>query len=203
MQNLGQMTRGGNAMRNSNSSNMTSADLSSHLGPVSGGHLYVQFSYERVRLSNDGPTNGQFETRLCVEISPKGDRLTTARRYISEEDAAREFPYEYANFSEYESVPTSGTPLFELPGISQSQIALLTLHNLRSIEDVAKCPPELINFMGMDVIQAATTARKWMQSKSENAPMIEAATKEAELDAKLMAISRQRFIPASPSCPGE
>lgn len=181
------------------STNMTNRDLSSHLGPVAGsGGLNVQFFYVKVRITSRNPErNGKFQDRLCIAKMPKGDRLTIATRFISEEQAMQAFPREFAMFRQYESVPTSGTPLQELPGISQSQIALLLLNNLRSIEDVANCPSELINGMGMDVRQAYQVAKRWCQQRDDAAPMIAQAEHEARetqqreaLEARLAAAER-------------
>lgn len=165
------------------SSNMTDRDLSSHLGPVAGsGGLNVQFFYAKVRItSRDPERNGKFEDRLCIAKMPKGDRLTIATRFISEEQAMQDFPREFAMFRQYESVPTSGTPLQELPGISQSQIAILLLNNLRSIEDVADCPAELINGMGMDVRQAYQVAKLWCKNRDDAAPILAQAERDAVL----------------------
>lgn len=168
------------------SRNLTDIDLSSHLGPVqSSGGLYVQFFYAKVRIHSTDPTrNGKWVTRLCVAKIPRGDRLTIACRYISEAEAMRQFPHEFAMFKQYESVPTAGTPLQDLPGISQSQIAYLTINNIRSIEDLCALHQEQVNGMGMDVVQAHAVAQRWMSQKTASEPMIEAARTDAKLSAE-------------------
>lgn len=174
--------------------NLTGSDLSSHLGPVGGGGggLYIQFFYARVKIQSVDPTlNGKYDTRLCVAKVPKGDRLTIATRFIDEEQAAREFPMEYAQFKQYEAVPTSGTPLHELPGISQSQIAYLTIYNVRSIEDLAAMAQEQVSQMGLEAAQAYSVAKKWIISKSDAKPMLDSAQAETVLAAELKSIRDQ------------
>ena len=182
------------------SRNLTDSDLSSHLGPVAGsGGLHVQFFYSKVRIASTNPAlNGKWSTRLCVAKIPRGDRLTIACRYISEDEAMRQFPREFAMFKQYDAVPTSGTPLHDLPGISQSQIAYLTIHNLRSIEDLLSMQPEQINGMGMEVVQAYAVAKRWMATKTDAGAMLSAAQTDATMSVenqamreKLAAIERR------------
>lgn len=174
--------------------NLTGSDLSSHLGPVGGGSggLYIQFFYARVKIQSVDPAlNGKYETRLCVAKVPKGDRLTIATRFIDEEQAAREFPMEYAQFKQYEAVPTSGTPLHELPGISQSQIAYLTIYNVRSIEDLAALPQEQASQMGLEAAQAYSVAKRWIGTKSGAQSMLDSAQAETAMAAELKSMKDQ------------
>lgn len=172
------------------SRNLTDSDLSSHLGPVAGsGGLHVQFFYAKVRISSTDPAlNGTWATRLCVAKIPRGDRLTIACRYITEAEAMRQFPREFAMFKQYGAVPTSGTPLHDLPGISQSQIAYLTIHNLRSVEDLLAMQQEQINGMGMEAVQAYAVAKRWMAQKSDSSQILEAAQADAQMLVELQAL---------------
>lgn len=167
--------------------NLTDRDLSSHLGPVAGtGGLNVQFFYVRTRVESANPErNGNYRTRLCVAKMPKGDRLTIAVRFITEEQAMQQFPREFSMFKQYQDVPTQGTPLHELPGITQSQIGVLVIHNLRCIEDVAACDDALINQMGYDARQAKKLAVRWIENLKGNADLIDTAKTDAARDAEL------------------
>lgn len=167
--------------------NLTDRDLSSHLGPVAGtGGLNVQFFYVRTRVESANPErNGMYRTRLCVAKMPKGDRLTIAVRFITEEQAMQQFPREFSMFKQYQDVPTQGTPLHELPGITQSQIGVLVIHNLRCIEDVAACDDALINQMGYDARQAKKLAVRWIENLKGNADLIDTAKTDAARDAEL------------------
>lgn len=167
--------------------NLTDRDLSSHLGPVAGtGGLNVQFFYVRTRVESANPErNGMYRTRLCVAKMPKGDRLTIAVRFITEEQAMQQFPREFSMFKQYQDVPTQGTPLHELPGITQSQIGVLVIHNLRCIEDVAACDDALISQMGYDARQAKKLAVRWIENLKGNADLIDTAKTDAARDAEL------------------
>lgn len=173
--------------------NLTNLDLSTHLDGVAGkGGLNVQFFYARSRVESANPErNGQWRTRLCVAKMPKGDRLTIATRFITEEQAMREFPREFSMFKQYQDVPTQGTPLHELPGITQSQIAVLVVHNLRCIEDVAACDDALVNGMGYDARQAKKLAVRWLENVRGNTELINSATVDAARDAENARLRKQ------------
>ena len=147
--------------------NLTERDFSDSMGPVAGsGGLYVQFFYMRVQIkSRNARTNGNFETRLCVAKQPKGDRSTIAAQPITEAEAQRQFPMEWARFKQYQDTPTAGTPLSELPGISQSQIMLLVLHGIRSIEDLVGLDETVVQNVGLDAVTARKIALKWTARK--------------------------------------
>lgn len=173
--------------------NLTDRNLGTLMQEVAGhGGLNIQFFYVRTRVETANVArHGQFRTRLCVAKMPKGDRLTIATRFITEEQAMREFPREFSMFKQYQDVPTLGTPLHELPGITQSQIAILVLHNLRSIEDVANCPDEIVSQAGYDAREAKKLAVRWVANKVGNADTIEAARKDAERDAELARLRKE------------
>lgn len=166
------------------SRDLTSADLSSHLGLVASrgaGGLHIQFFYARVRIDNrDSQYNGQTQTRLCVAKQPVGDRYSIAVRYISEDQARQQFPVEFESFKRYEATPTSGTPLHELPGASQSQIGLLVLNGVRSIEDLASLAEEQANQIGYDAALAYRLAKKWIARRDDSSEQIKAAEVEAK-----------------------
>lgn len=176
--------------------NLTDRDLSSHLGPVPGAGregLNIQFFYVRVRVESQDPiTNGTYQTRLCVAKNPKGDRLTVATRFITEDRAALEFPREFAMFKQHEDVPTAGTPLYELPGVTQSMIGLLTIYNLRCIEDVAACADEHIGQMGADGRAAKKLAQRWMALRDQSADLIDNAKLDAARDAEIQRLQADK-----------
>lgn len=181
--------RGGNPL----APNLTGRDLSSHLGSVSGaGGLYIQFFYLQVRIQSADPAlNGKFQTRLCVAKVPRGDRYTVSTRFISEERAAAEFPQEFAAFKTYQSVPTAGTPLQELPGISQSQIAYLTIYNVRSIEDLAALQDHQIQSIGPEARQAHALATRWLAQRNGARDIIAESELEVARSAEIAALKKR------------
>lgn len=173
-------------MQNGSSPNLSDRDLSSVFGGEvqSSGGLMVQFFYHRVRLGGKNtPNAGKFETRLAVALKPRGDMLTLAVRPITEEEAQRQFPAEWQQFKMYQDAPTRGTPLHELPGATQSMIAILVLGGIRSIEDLVHLPEDVCQQMGMDALQAQKLAKIWIQRKAGAAEDINLAERLAENEA--------------------
>lgn len=168
------------------SPNLSGSDLSSVFGGEvqSSGGLMVQFFYHRVRLGGrNTPNAGKFETRLAVALKPRGDMLTLAVQPITEDEAQRRFPGEWQQFKMYMDTPTRGTPLHELPGATQSMIAILVLGGIRSIEDLVNLPRDVCQQMGMDALQAQKLAGIWIQRKNGATEDIGIAERQAELEA--------------------
>ncbi|MFE3836921.1 hypothetical protein [Pseudogemmobacter sonorensis] len=175
--------------------NLTGSDLSHDMAPVAGsGGLHIQFFYLQLRVTDPDPAkNGGYVTKLCIAKMPKGDSKTVATRFISEAQAMREYPQQFAQFKATGEVPTSGTPIAELPGISQAQIGLLLIHNIRSIEDLVSLPSERVQMMGIDVHAAWRVATLWLERKTENADLTEAAVRETALEQKAVAAETARI----------
>lgn len=184
-----QATRGGNRF----SRDLTDTDLSSHLRSVTAsGGIHVDFFHRKVRIkSRSAAVNGTFETRLCVAKQPKGDRATRAVRFIDPETAQRLYPREYAMFQEYHEVPTTGTPLDELPGISMSQMGILTLNGLRSVEDLVELSEDQVGQIGLDAIKAYKVAKSWVERREEARDKIDVADVEARFQMQMETMARQ------------
>ena len=169
---------------------MSHADLGQAMpGVTATGGVLARFFYTRVKLkTQNAEHNGKWETRLCVAKQPKSDRDTVATSEISVEDAKRYFPREYDHFVRNEDAPTTGTPISELPGITMSQIGLLTLSGLRSIEDVAELDHDQAREIGFDAIRAHKQAKLWLErSEAEGSSIALAdvqARYEQEIDAR-------------------
>lgn len=179
-----QQNAGGSAL----APNLTQMDLSSVFGGAvqSSGGLLVQFFYYRVQFGGrQNPLKGKFETRLAVALQPRGDRLTVAVRNLTEEQAQRDFPAEWQHFKVYMDTPTSGTPLHELPGATQSMIGLLALHGIRSIEDMANLPGEVCAQIGMDAQTASRLAKIWLGRKEGSQDDIMTAERLATTESAL------------------
>ncbi|MEM6624469.1 MAG: hypothetical protein AAF674_19775 [Pseudomonadota bacterium] len=172
---------------------LTHQDFGSSMGGVtSSGDVLIQFSYENVLVDSTNPEEPPtVETRLCVTRQPIGDRLTQSKRYITSDEAAQRYPEQWALFQRYQVVPTTGLPLHELPGITQSQIAILVLHGVRSVEDLVNCGPDVINQIGMEANTARGVAVKYMKAKEDNAEVIDAGAMEVRFNAKIEQLERQ------------
>lgn len=149
----------------------------------SGEGLLVNFFYAKVKTRNrDAEFNGKIQTRLCVSKQPRGDRSTVAVRYITEEQASREFPQQFAMFKDMGEVMTSGTPLDELPGISISQIGLLVVSGIRSVEDLAGVSDDVVAQIGREASVAQKTAKAWLKRKAGAEDVLNVAEMEASRD---------------------
>jgi hypothetical protein len=166
------------------SRDLSDANLSSHMAPVAGsGGLLVNFFYVRVKTRNrDAEHNGKMETRLCVSKQPRGDRSTVAMNFISEKQAETLFPAEFSMFKDMGEVMTTGTPLHELPGISMSQIGMLAINGLRSVEDLVDLSDDVVAQMGLDATKAKKVAQLWLQRRDAETETIDQADLEARMD---------------------
>lgn len=157
--------------------------------PVHGnGQINIQFFYTRVMIESADPTlNGKVETRLCIARKPIADRWTISTDFISEQEAERRYPQQFAAFRDYEDIPTTGTPLHEVPGLSQSMIALFVLNGLRAAEDIVEVGDDHIGQMGFEAIKAAQIVRRWLANNTANADIISAAEVEASYAQRMKA----------------
>lgn len=169
---------------------MSGDDFSGTMAPVaSSGGLTITFFYDRIRATD--PLNpakpGDWRVVLCVRKRIHGDRLTEAVDIISEDVAHAMYPREFAWFKQNEDVPTNGTPLYELPGVSQSQVALLVIHGIRCVEDLVGMTDDQIGQMSSPDARAVyAVAKRWWATKQNSADLLadaaKAAADKAELD---------------------
>lgn len=161
--------------------------------PVAGHGVIVSFFYDRSVI--DDPTNpethGKAQTVLCVAVKPKGDRYTISHRRISEEMARRKYPREFQAFKEIEDVPDSGTPIAELPNMTASQIAELSIWGLRTVEDLLYLDEVKLGQISMDAIRARKLAEAWQKRREDAGDMVAAADIEARYKTALDAAEKR------------
>lgn len=146
------------------------------LGEVtSKGGLIVRFRYTQIEA------NGRFVDRLVVEQQPRGDRSTVSTRYITDEQAKVLFPEQYAKFTAAGGHATEGTPLAEIPGMTNSYIGRLTMHGLTSVEDLLSTSMDQLQQIGRDAVAAHEIAAEWSKNHSEAKEHIERAGDTADL----------------------
>lgn len=166
----------------------TSADLGSAFGAVQGRGIYVAFQWDMVKLDTiDVEKNGKRVRRLRIMKQPIGDPNTSSSSYISEAEAAQLYPAEWEYFNKHGDMPATGTALSELPGISNSQIQIMQLSGLRSIEDVLSVGEEVIAKIGLEGRFVRSVADQWMKVKEDNSELTDYAAVKASTDAKLTA----------------
>lgn len=157
------------------------------LGEVtSKGGLIVRFGYRRI------DANGRMVDRLVVEQQPRGDRSTVSLRYITEEQATKLFPEQYARFSQARGHVSNGTPLSEIPGITNSHIGRLTLHGLTSVEELLKTSTVALQQIGRDAVKAHEIASDWATGRDLAAEIIDRADVTAELLEQKTALQTER-----------
>lgn len=175
-------------MRNMLVTGQTHANLGAGFTSVQGRGIYISFQWDMVRLSTVDPQkNGSRERRLRLIKQPIGDPSTTASSYITPESAQKLYPAEWEYFTKHGDMPESGTPLSELPGISVSQIQLMQISGLRSIEDLLSVGPEKISTIGYEARYVRSVAEEWQKRKNENAPMTDYAEAKAAQSAAVAA----------------
>jgi len=169
-------------------SQATHKDLGSAFSSVSGKGVYISFQWDMVTLKTVDPErNGKRERRLRLMRQPIGDPSTSSSSYITEAQAAEIYPAEWEYFSKYSDMPTSGTQLSELPGISASQIQIMNLNGLRSIEDILAVQPEIIDRIGFEGRYVHSLAAEWQKKTEDSADMIDFAKQSAQTAAALAA----------------
>lgn len=148
--------------------------------------IQVQFFYAPVQLTSADPAfDKKVVTRLCIKRRPLSDRKTMPIEFISEEQAMREFPREFAMFQEYGEVPMDGTPLSEVPGLSRADVSRLNAMGLRSAEDVASLSRDMAEQQGRDMMRAWKIITSWVKVNADNKAMVEMAERDAALNAEM------------------
>lgn len=172
---------------------LTGEDLSSHMGNriSSKSGLAIGFFWGQVRVKSVDPSKNKTESRLFVAKQIKGDPRTISHQPITKEQAAREFPREWAFFEEFEDVPEFGTPLKELPGVSQSQIGQLMAHGLKCIEDLENISNEQAMEASRDIAHARNVALKWLEKRDSNSDVLMNAENATNAEVALKAMQER------------
>lgn len=173
-------------------SDQTVRDLGQSFGNVAGKGIYITFRWVEIRLeTTNEEKNGQRVRRLQIHKQPIGDPSTAATSYIKPEVAAQLYPAEWEYFHKHGDMPATGTPLTELPGISVSQIQIMNLAGLRSVEDVINTPMELIDRIGIEGQNVRTVADNWMKKAEDDAELIDYAEQITQMQ-NANAVERRR-----------
>lgn len=166
----------------------THKDLGSAFSSVQGRGIYVSFQWHMIRLETVDPEkNGKRVRRLRLIKQPIGDPNTASSDYITKEKAAELYPAEWEYFTKNGDMPTTGTALSELPGISNSQIQIMQLSGLRSIEDVMSVGDEVIDRIGHEGRFVRSVAEEWDKRRVEGAEVTDYAEVKAASDAAMVA----------------
>lgn len=166
----------------------THADLGAGFASVQGKGIYISFQWDMVRLDTVDPEkNGKRVRRLRLIKQPIGDPNTASSSYITPEAAQELYPAEWEYFTKHGDMPVSGTALSELPGISVSQIQVMQLSGLRSIEDVLSVGEEVISRIGHEGRFVRSVAEEWDKRRKDGAEVTNYAEAKAAQDAAIAA----------------
>ncbi len=158
--------------------------------PVKSAGLAVSFFWAKIPIYGDnGLPTGELRDKLCVAKAIIGDFKTVACKMISEEQAQRQFPREYAAFTQQMELPDDGTPLQELPGITQSQIGLMLLNHVRTVEQAAKLTEAQVSALGLVGQQVHDWSKRWLDMREGASEELDTTSELAALKAQLAHLS--------------
>lgn len=142
-----------------------SADISGQaltaLHKVSGSGVRVSFVWENIEVYDHATGKSGHQKRLKLIQQPIGDRRAKAVTFITEEDAARRFPREFAAFQETGEVPTLGVPLSDVPGLSRSDISKLHADGVLAVEDMEQLNEDMASQYGRDFLRIWRQVTNW------------------------------------------
>lgn len=110
--------------------------------------------------------------------------VTHARRQMT---YAERFPEVYKAFRDSGEVLVSGTPLSELPALTEAQRAELRAQKIHSIEQLAQLPDSIVKRMGMGARDMREKAEAYLISASGTAEVAELRQRLAEMEKLLSA----------------
>jgi len=133
----------------------------------------------------------QFDDVEMVEILIPGDRLNSPHQIVGETHKKR-WPKQYAAFQEKREAPTEGTPLDQLPGITGSRVEELRYFHIRTIEQLAGMPDDLLmKAAPMDGRAMRDRATRWVAATEGAAGEEKLAAENRELQAKMSLMEAQ------------
>ena len=167
---------------------LSQKNLGAPFSSVQGKGIYISFQWDMLRLKTIDPEkNGTRVRRLRLMRQPIGDPNTQSSTYITPEKAKEHYPAEWEYFTKHGDMPVTGTALSELPGISVSQIQIMQLSGLRSIEDVLGVQQEVVDRIGHEGRIVRSVAEEWQKRSDENIELTDYAELKAAQDTALTA----------------
>lgn len=146
--------------------------------------LRVRF-YKRAEL-NTARTQAEgrkiYDEHVYIEILTPANRLNVIDRRVTEEDRKR-FAVQFRRFLETGEQLVSGTPLNELAGVTQGQIAEFKALKVDTIEQLANMPDTVVQLLGIDGPRMKQQAQRFLEQRTSNAALSEQLTAlRAELE---------------------
>jgi hypothetical protein len=167
--------------------------------------LVVKFRADKTKNEAKTKLAGRpiFDDVELVEIRSAGDRNTVKvfpahaqHRWITNEDGEQEietyamrWSEQYRRFKEGRMQIQDGTPLSELPFLTEAKRAELKALNIHTAETLASLDGLNLRTLGMGGRELKNQAEAYIQSASGSAKVTEMATQIAELQAQLAAFT--------------
>lgn len=133
--------------------------------------LAVKFYHEQTPVTvSEGEI--KLEPRLCIALGILGENTMT-RRLAHDRDKI-DYAAAWQAFAEGREAPLSGTPIEQLPGITERVASLAALHGIRTIEQMGG-DQRAAMVMGMEGREWAARAKAWLEAKAGAAVLDQAA----------------------------
>lgn len=148
---------------------------------------FPEFRMEAVKNNFESVRQGRpvFEEKEFITIRVPGDRKTEWSGPVKDEHRRR-WPRHYAAFKSEQEAPSEGMPLSEWPAVTRSQVLELASANVKTIEQLAKLPDDLLNkAVNMGGFHLREKAQRWIEQANGAEPMERLAAENAELKDKL------------------
>lgn len=126
------------------------------------------------------------EDREFVTLVIPGARGTTVYEEVNDEHKRR-WPREYQAFKENREVPLSGTPLSEIPGMSQALVLELQAMHVRTAEQMRDLSDTALQNLGTGARIIREKVTRWLEAATDAAPLEKAL---ADADRQTIEITR-------------
>jgi hypothetical protein len=141
-----------------------------HARDKDGAHPRFFMDTRQNKFRSEAEGAPRFDEVEMVEILIPGDRLSTSVQIVNDSHRRR-WPKAYAAFKEGQEAPVDGTPLDQLPGMTKARVEELRFFHVRSIEQLAGMPDDLLmKAAPMDGRALRDKAKRWVENAAGAAP---------------------------------
>jgi len=180
-------------------------------------HLHVEFFMEAVELPAESAKAGRpiFKDEERVRIRIAGDKFSVLVAPAHSESSVRDpqtnyrLTYAQLHSGPYEAFRKgvefrgSGTPLSELPFLTESQRKELRALNIHTAEALASLDGQMLSRTGMFGRQMKTQAEQYLDKASKVAGVTQLTAENEDLKARLARLEAMMIKPGSEPAPAE
>lgn len=167
-------------------------EFSSDAQQKDGAHPRFYMDVQPDKASSEREGRPCFRDVEMVEVLVPGDRLNTPHFQVTDVHRKR-WPRHYAAFRENQEAPVQGTPIDQLPGITKSRVEELKYFHVRTIEQLAAMPDDLLKKAApMDGFALREKAQRWVTATEGNAPAEKLAAENRALKDKMEAMEKNQ-----------